>query len=779
MSGIENEVMKAFEEHDGKTKKRADKIPKPVTLESELERMSGLKWKDDLHIFEAVSVALRAGGLEFKGKKMKKDDVYEYYQILEYRRREKLKQEVRESKPDNYHIIQDQKSWAKMQRLLFCEEMVAWDTETTGLDYYEDRIVGISAYMPECDQAFYIPFRHTTGEKQLTPQQALAPIKQWLETEGNRSIWHNYKYDAHMLANDDIIPVSPYWCSQIVARLLNEHESAALKVQYDKYVAKTGKVVLFADIIDPGKMAETDILLSGVYACGDPHKTYELYKFQKPYIDNTGNLRNIWYNIESKLMEIDVRMERKGLRLNIEELHKIEAEQLPRIAQAETDMLESFKIDDEFLATMAEKTGKPAEEFNFSSNDHLAYLIYDVLEVGSEIPKALNKPVRSTAADVITTILESIPELEPMKLYRELSKLVSTYAHKLPEALEVDGRLHSQFDSLRTMTGRYASSEYGNKGKKKGTNFQNIPSRTDLGKSIRKCVIPDDNCMLISSDLSQIEPRVIAHLLYIWFGDSSMRDLYLANLDLYTTMAMKVFNLQYEQCVDKAKIYNEDGSYWEPRKLMKTGVLAGLYGQSVRGFALKMGVSEEVSQQFFDGLYSQFPGILPFREKILTLLRRNGYSETLGGRKRRFPDYQKNYAELRTLEKKFWNTMSATEKDRKKLLRRLCAKAEREAINGVVQGTAADTLKLNIIEMAALCARKGWDYLLSIHDELMMQLPIKDVTLENLGLINDVMTKTVEFSLPLKADLVIQPRWMEEYGLDEWDFDLQQPKEAA
>lgn len=527
------------------------------------------------------------------------------------------------------------------------------------------------------------------------------------------------------------------------------------------------------------KIAQTDLLLAGVYACGDPYKTYELFKFQKPYIDNTGNLQNIWYNIESKLMEIDIRMERVGLRVDVEGLHKIEEEQLPNIAKAEKDMMESFKIDADFLMEMSTRTGKEVTEWNFGSNDHLAYLIYDVLKVGSDIPKRLGKKDRSTAADVIGAIIEDVPELEPMKKYRELSKLVNTYAHKLPEALEVDGRLHSNFDSLRTKTGRYASSEYGNKGKKKGTNFQNIPARTELGKSIRKCIVPDEDCLLISSDLSQIEPRVIAHLLYTWFGDSSMRDLYLAGLDLYTNMAMIVFGLEHDQCVDKAKIYNEDGSYWEPRKLMKTGVLAGLYGQSVRGFALKMGVSEEVSQQFFDGLYTQFPGIKPFRERVLSLLRANGYSETLGGRKRRFSEYRKLYSELVVLQKRHWKAMSDVEKARLKELRKLCGASEREAINGVVQGTAADTLKLNIIRMATLCKEKGWLYLMSIHDELMLQLPKEDVTLENMELINDVMTKTVEFSLPLKADLVIQPRWMQEFGLDEWDFEKQQPKEIA
>jgi DNA polymerase-1 len=123
--------------------------------------------------------------------------------------------------------------------------------------------------------------------------------------------------------------------------------------------------------------------------------------------------------------------------------------------------------------------------------------------------------------------------------------------------------------------------------------------------------------------------------------------------------------------------------------------------------------------------------------------------------------------------------MSDAEKARKKELKKLCAKAEREAINAVVQGTAADTLKLNIVQLAALCKEHGWDYLMSIHDEILVQMPKVDVTRENLQLIIDVMTKTVEFSLPLKCDTVIQPRWMDEHGIDEWDFDLQQPKEAA
>lgn len=256
-----------------------------------------------------------------------------------------------------------------------------------------------------------------------------------------------------------------------------------------------------------------------------------------------------------------------------------------------------------------------------------------------------------------------------------------------------------------------------------------------------------------------------------------MRDLYLAGLDLYTNMAVKVFDLPVEQCVDKAKIYNADGSYWEPRKLMKTGVLAGLYGQSVRGFALKMGVSEEVSEQFFDGLYTQFPGIKPFRERVLSMLRQHGYVETLFGRKRRFPKYQSLYREQLPLERKPWRTLSDGERARLRELRKLTGKMEREAVNCVIQGSAADTLKLIICRMNEVCEEREWTSLMSIHDELMLQLPRSQVTLESIQVINEVMTKTVEFSLPLKCDTVIQLRWQEEYSPNEWDFERCQPKE--
>ncbi len=769
-------MLNAFDKQEKKAKSRQAKVPKPVVLKDELTRLSGLKWNSDILIFREVERALLLGELMFPGRKMKKDDIYQGYAVLQRQKREALKQKVRESKPSNYYIVQDLKTWTQMQRLLFQEDEVAWDTETTGLDFFEDRVVGVSAYLPIADVAFYVPFGHTTGEKQILEDQALAPIKEWLEDVGNRSIWHNYKFDAHMLACHGILVANPYFDTQVAAKLLNEHEVHKLKVLYEKYVAQSGEVVLFEDIIDAADIANTDVLLAGVYAAGDPHKTYGLYKFQKKFIDTVGNVKNIFHNIEMKLLPIDVRIERLGVLVNVPRLNEIEQAQLPLIAQAEEDLKKSFNIDADFLAAMSAKKGRKIDTFNFGSDVHVAYLIYDILQVGLDVPKRFGKKAGSTAAEVIDAIVADVPQLEPLLKYRELSKLVNTYAHKIPLALEADGRLHSQFDSSRTRTGRYASSEYGNKGKKKGTNLQNIPSRTELGKEVRKCLIPDPGYLFVSSDLSQIEPRVIAHILYAWFGDSSMRDVYLAGVDLYTTMAMQVFDLPQECCIDGG--YDPVHTY-QPRKLMKTGLLGYLYGQSAKSFANKMGVEMEVAEKFFAGMASRFPGLKPFREKVLAQLKKDRFAETLFGRKRRFPEYAKLHAQLQVLNRKPWGTLSQAESEERNFLWRKCAGMEREAINAVVQGSAADILKQIIIKMDGVASQRRWKYVMSIHDELLLLIPKADVTPEAIQVIDDVMTKTVELTVPLKCDTVIQERWMDEVKPKDWDFKRGCRREAA
>ena len=282
--------------------------------------------------------------------------------------------------------------------------------------------------------------------------------------------------------------------------------------------------------------------------------------------------------------------------------------------------------------------------------------------------------------------------------------------------------------------------------------------------------------MFVSSDLSQIEPRIIAHILFTQFGDNGMRQLYLDGRDLYTEMAMFTFGFEREYCVDGA--YSPDGTF-KPRKLMKEGVLAFLYGQSAKAFGSRMGVSPDVAAAFFAGMIAAYPGLTPFRESVIRDLDRRGsvaYAETLFGRKRRFSDYRRNKAELAALDaKNRWKRTDA-ENTRRNKLWGMCAGDERRAINAIIQGTAADILKQNMVRVDQLCLDNGYKFHCSIHDELAISVPLVNLTPELVQTVTDIMTQTVELSVPLGSDTVICPRWAQEYKPDEWDFTLQRPK---
>lgn len=316
----------------------------------------------------------------------------------------------------------------------------------------------------------------------------------------------------------------------------------------------------------------------------------------------------------------------------------------------------------------------------------------------------------------------------------------------------------------------WIKSQYDNK-------LQNIPSK-GFGQEVRKCFIPDDGWIFLSADLSQIEPRVIAAILANQYNDKSMLQFYLDGKDLYTEMAMFAFGFSRENCVDKA--YSPDGTF-QPRKLMKQGVLSYLYGSSAKSFARTMKVSEEISAEFFEKMIIAFPGLEAFRKDVIHKLLHRGniaYSETLFGRKRRFPDYRKNYVELQQLNKmKPWN-MTAEQKARRSKLWGLCASVERAALNMIVQGSAADILKQNMVKMYRYVKENGYKLQASIHDELITSVRLSDLTPELIEELRKIMCDTVDIGVPLKTDIAIMPCWSEEYSPSEWDFKEHQPLAA-
>lgn len=332
----------------------------------------------------------------------------------------------------------------------------------------------------------------------------------------------------------------------------------------------------------------------------------------------------------------------------------------------------------------------------------------------------------------------------------------------------------------------------------KGANLQNIPSRGD-GVLVRKAFKPRDGWVFLGADLSQIEPRIMAHIMYTKYGDNSLRQIFVDNRDLYTTMAMMVFGLDEKYCVDKA--YDPTGTF-KPRAMMKTGVLAVSYDQSPSSFAKTMNVSEQVAADFFALFEKSFPSFKQMVTDIREGMRKNEYVETLFGRKRRFPGFRQMEREVKRDEAKLmdlyikrkalrskkkktaydYEELKAIEKAIEPLAekRNLVAYYLRAAFNAVIQGTGADILKRNMISVYHMCRENGFELNASIHDEVKISVPLSKLTPEVCQQLTDAMTKSVELSLPLKSDTVIEyGGWMNEYSLDEWDFETNTPKEVA
>lgn len=328
----------------------------------------------------------------------------------------------------------------------------------------------------------------------------------------------------------------------------------------------------------------------------------------------------------------------------------------------------------------------------------------------------------------------------------------------------------------------------------RGVNAQNLPSRGE-GNRVRNCFIPKQGFTFVGADLSQIEPRIMSHIMYERYGDNSLRQIFVNGVDLYTTMAIMTFGLAEEYCRDKA--YDPTGTF-KPRAMMKTGVLAVSYDQSPKSFAKKMNVTDDVAAMFFENFDRSFPSFRTMVADIREFMRKHGYVETLYGRKRRFPDYKRVAAEaagyeqrlirLYTERKQLRSKKTLSAVDQRKLdeiqtridemadKRGLVGYWERAAFNACIQGTGADILKMNGNRMARICKERGWELNASIHDELLISVRNEDLTPETIELVRDVMTNTVQLSVPLVTDIVIMPKWMDETSPADWDFENCRPK---
>lgn len=696
---------------------------------------SEIKW------LEEVKEAIEEGELSLTSpltkepipmSKVSKSSLKELYAVLEKKKRvDRMKQIVKEM-PSNYFCITETEQMEKLVKWLEDEEETGLDSETTGLDVYVDKMVGISITLPKKDIHVYIPFGHVTGEKQLPRDYVLDKLKSYLFDPNHKKFLHNAKFDRHMFMRHDSNIFGRIHDTQIAMKLLNENEPSNrlkdLLTKYKHFLGFTEDSWTFDQLF--GKNARFDEVpldIATAYACKDTHGCYLLGKWQEKFLKENEGLSRIFYEIESPLLPVVVDMERKGLLIDLE-------------------FGESYGIElSGYLEELEKEIRTELGDINLNSPQQLAQKLYDELGLEDISGK------RSTDKKTLEALSLECEVLGTLLSYKDLFKLNSTYISALPQKIKSDGRIHGQFNQDKTDTGRFSSQE---------PNLQNLPSRA------RKMFVAPKGKIIVGIDFSQIEPRVLSHIT----GDEELMRPYKEGFDLYSTLASKTFKVPIEQCGDGSKY----------RKMMKTGLLAVMYGTSMFTLSRQLKISVQEAEQFIEDFYKAYPRVKEWIESIWEFVKENEFVSTMYGRKRRFP-YHKEKAvvydslkakickllETKAVPQDFWNKKKYPQlpyplKKQFQSVKGSVERVRRQSVNAIIQGSSADIMKIAMLNVDEYLKEQGWSMIATVHDELLMEVD-ETITHDQLTELYRRMAECVELDVPIKCDVDVQRVWSESF----------------
>ena len=694
---------------------------------------------------------------------------------------------------DIYKVIQDEKELEDYITKAIEDGEIAIDTETNGLDFGDMVIVGLCLYSPS-QTGVYVPLNHvsyitmTKLDGQLSEQFVAEQLARLKDT---KLIFFNAKFDIRVIKQTLGVELIPYWDGYIGARLLNENEpDNGLKALHNKYVLKgKGESFDYGSIFKGIPFSHIPINIAYLYAAHDSVITYELYKFQEPFLTKDHptcierNLQGVAYvfrEIEMPLINIVAQMEDTGIALDLEYARGLEekyGQELEKVEQEFFEELAQYKDDIDQYRKQMGPACKLDERINLNSPTQLAILFYDVLGI-TPVDK---KSPRGTGEDILEKI--NIPLTRILLEYRRLQKLMSTYITKLPASLNPrTGRLHASFNQVGTDTGRFSSAD---------PNMQNIPARN---KDIRQMFVASPGYCLLSSDYSQQEPRLTAHM----SRDEKMINAYKQGKDLYAEIASIAFNQPYENCLEYVNgVYSEEG--YRRRQTSKAIVLGVCYGKGVPAIAEDLGITRQEAQKVYDEIMFHFPGLKQFMIESQNMARELGYVDTVWGRKRRLPNMQlepyefsysgkvpTNFDPLafdqevsnevpEGIKRKYsamLNRASWSEKQRIIAQARnegiiikdnsgYIAEATRQCVNSRIQGSAADMTKKAMLLVGKDSQLREWGFrlLLTVHDELIGECP-KENAKQVAERFSALMIEAAkDLDVPSKCDVVITERW--------------------
>lgn len=635
------------------------------------------------------------------------------------------------------------------------------DVETTGLDIYNDILVGICLYTPG-ETSAYVPFNHTDLQNvrvadQMSEEQVRDIMIPYLQDQELRCINHNIKFDNKKLAWDwKQVIVNIYWDTQIAGNVLNENEPHKLKPMYNKYILHgKGSGEDYKDLFDGIPFNYVPIDIATVYGANDGFKTYALYKFQAQYLREDHpreDFRKMYYvfrEVEMPLIPLCTDMEMRGVEIRedfakeLSEDFNKEMVEVEAKCDAYVEQFKQYILDHNNLMRLTKGTCK----INYSSPQQVAALFYDIFKLRS----VSRKEPRGTGDKIIQKFLSTAKKkdtkksrefaefLENYQRFKEIKKLLGTYVDKIPQVKEPKiNAVYTTYNQYGAKTGRFSSSDTVSK-----INLQNIPSKE---KRIRKIFKARDGYKLVGGDFSQIEPRVLAFL----SGDESMINAYKEGKDLYAIMGSQVYQLPYEDCREfyPDGTVNAEGKH--RRTTMKSVLLGIMYERGATAIGEQFNKSAEWAQQLIDNFYKSFPKINQYRLKIENMAETYGYVTTITGRKRRLPD------------------MQLEDKDDYRY-----QEAHRQSLNSVIQGSSADIMKLSMIAIYNDPRYKALDchMIITVHDELIMEVP-EDHIKEGAELLVGTMKRVGHslIDLPMSVDAEVNDYWYgenlaEKYGV--------------
>ncbi|MEO6136173.1 MAG: DNA polymerase I [Ginsengibacter sp.] len=692
LATIITEVPCKFHEEDFRIKEYDKEALKEIFTELEFKTLGKRILGDQYTVFAmektVVQTDLFGGVVEPMVSKVKDEKVEEEEPGL-------IAEKNINNTPHNYFLVQGEEAIANLVKILSAQNEISFDTETTGLDANEAELVGLSFAFKK-GEGYYVP----CPEDREATKKILDQFLPLFNDETKTWIGQNIKYDLLILKWYGIELKGKFF-DTMLAHYVMESEGRRgmdlLSAQYLGYLPVSITELIGKKGKNQGNMRDVDVELAKEYAAEDADITLQLKQTFEPILKEK-SVEKVFREVEVPLLQVLMNMEFEGVNVDVDFLNDYSKELEKEAAKCEASVYEQAGI-----------------KFNLASPKQLGEVLFEKMQIGEKTKKTKGGQ-HATGEDVLLKLAKENPIVEDILNFRELTKLRSTYVDALPQLInKKTNRVHTNYAQAIAVTGRLSSNN---------PNLQNIPIRTARGREIRKAFIPrDSDHLIISADYSQIELRIVAAI----SGDPAMSEAFKAGKDIHTATAAKVFNVP-EGEVTKEMRYRA--------KSVNFGII---YGQSAFGLAENIGVSRTEAKDIIDAYKKEFSGIQKYMDETIAFCQKNGYVETLMGRKRWLKDISSSNWTVRGF-------------------------AERNAINSPIQGTAADMIKLAMINLFHEFRKQGFKsrMILQVHDELVFDAYKPEVDIIKpliiLGMKNAMILPN---DVPVEAEIGEGVNWLE------------------